>query len=115
MAEKQLAEVLLMEGDGIVRTDRWVGAGDEFSTDGYLSGQTDDRGADVRGDEVGYGVVDVAWVGGVEGAEDKEDLSCPMRRSVEEGCTRHVEGVFERWVALWFILGRGALGWADLS
>ena len=48
MAKKQLAEVLLMEGDGIVRTDWWVGAGDEFSADGYLSGQTNDRGADVR-------------------------------------------------------------------
>ena len=60
-------------------------------------------------------MVDVAWVRGVEGAEDEEDLSCTMRRGVEEGCTGHFEGVLERWVTLWFILGRGALGWTDLG
>ena len=100
--EHQVAEVLLVQDDVVVGAVGVVGLADQFGADGDLGGEADDGGADLVRDEVRDGAVDIAWVGGVEGAEDEEDLARAVARGVKEGGARHFQGVFEGRVAFWF-------------
>ena len=61
----------VVEGDsvGLGGRDGRVCARDEGAADGDLGGETDDGAGYVGGGEVRDGDVDVAWVGGEEGAE----------------------------------------------
>lgn len=92
-----------------------VGARDEFGADGDLGGQTDDGGSDMGLREGVDGHVDVAWVGGVEGAEDEEDLTRAVAWGVEQGGSGHFESVFERGVAFGFEAGAAVLSWTDFA
>jgi hypothetical protein len=51
-------------------------------TDGYLSGKTDDPDSYFVGDQGVDGLVDIAGVGGEEGAEDDENFSRTVTRCV---------------------------------
>jgi hypothetical protein len=47
--EEELAEVLLVQGDGVVGGGAAVGAGAELRADGDLGGEADDGDADAVG------------------------------------------------------------------
>ena len=64
-----------MEHNVVVSSVAVVGFRDELAADGDLSGEADDGASNIVSDEGVDGVVDVAWVGGVEGTEYKEDFA----------------------------------------
>ena len=102
--QHEFAEVLLVQDDVVGGGVVVVGAADQLGANCDLCGEADDGRGDLVADQVADGSVDVAWVGGVERAEDEEDFAGAVRGRVEEGCTGHFEGVFEGGVALGFLL-----------
>lgn len=93
----QLAEVRLVEDDGVVAAVVVVvvGLGDQFGADGDLGREPDDAGADLVLDQVRDRDVDVVRVAGVEGAEDDEDLARAVGRGVEEARARHLQRILQ--------------------
>ena len=86
--------MLLVESDAVVVAVTVVCFGDQFSADSHLGGKADDTGADLVLDQICDRLVYVAWVGCVEGAEDKENLSCSVNGGVEEVCSSHLECIY---------------------
>lgn len=54
--------------------------------------------------------MDIAWIGGEEGAEHNQRFSCAVARGMEERRPRHVEGVFEAGVPFWVLRPKGQDG-----
>lgn len=50
--------------------------------------------------------MDIAWVGGVEGPEDKEDFSGSVGGRVEEACSSHFKRILETWLSPWFLFSK---------
>lgn len=96
--------MLLVQHDGIVAGVAVIGFGDEFSADLDLGGEADDASADLVFDEVADGLVDVAWVSGIEGAEDEEDLSGAVGGGVKKARSSHLQRVFETRLTAGFLL-----------
>jgi hypothetical protein len=96
--------MLLVQDDGVVAQVAVVGFRDQFGADFDLRGETNDASADLVFDQVGDGQVNVAGVGGVEGTEDEEDLSCSVGRGVEEACSGHLQRVFQTRLAARLLL-----------
>lgn len=60
--DEQLAEVLVVQGDAVGACRAGIGLGYEVAADGDLRGEPDDADADLVGDEVRDGLVDVAGI-----------------------------------------------------
>lgn len=67
--------MLFVEGDAVDGVVAVVCAGAEVAAYSDLGGEADNGDADLVGGQCSYGLVDVAWVGGEEGAEDYEDFA----------------------------------------
>ena len=102
--QHEFAKVLLVQDDVVGGGVVVVGAADELGADRNLGGEADNSRSDLVAHQVADGRVDVAWVGGVQRAEDEEDFAGAVGRGVEEGCTSHFESVFEGRVAFGFLL-----------
>lgn len=55
-----------------------IGPFDESQADGHLGAESNDRGGDVRIDKGGDGGMDIARIGGEEGAEKQQYLAGSM-------------------------------------
>lgn len=51
--------------------------------------------------------MDVGGVGGNEGPEEQEDFAGAVGRGVEQSRARHVKGILQAWVSLWFLISEG--------
>lgn len=96
--------MLLVQNDGVIALVAVVGFGDQLGTDGDLGSEADDPGADLISDKVGDHEVNVAWISGMEGAEDEQDFPSSVGRRMEEACPGHLERVFQAWLAAGFLL-----------
>lgn len=106
VCHEQVAEVLLVHGDavdaGVVLAGP-VCLCAHFGADGDAGRQPDDADAHAVLDERADRHVDVARIGGQQGAEDDDDLACAVCWRVEEGGARHLERVLEAGIALWLL------------
>jgi hypothetical protein len=74
--------MLLVERDAIGGVVAAIRLCAELPTDGHLGREADDAYPDLIVDQRGYGLMDVAGIGGEEGAKDHEYLSGSVTGSV---------------------------------
>lgn len=69
--------MLLIKGDsvGSLGIERWIGAGDESTTNGHFRGETNHCADDVGGYKCFNGVVDIARVDSIDCTKDDEDFA----------------------------------------
>ncbi len=94
-----LSVVYFIHSDAVVALIATIGLAADFRADVHAGRETNDAHADAVADAGLDRVVDVARVGGEEGAEDDDDFAGAMRGRVVEGCAGHVQGILERGIA----------------
>ena len=106
MCEEQLSKVLLVHRNAVngvvVFGKAAVGLGAELRADSGAGCEADYADPDFVRNQGADGLMDVAWIGGEERAEDNEDLAGTVAGSVEECCAGHLEGILEAGVSLGF-------------
>ena len=100
----QFSEVLLVQDDRVARDVAVVGFRDQFATDGDLRRQPNDSCVYFVCDEAVDSSVDVTRVGGVQRAEDQQDLASAVARCMEQRRPRHLESVLKTRLSLRLLL-----------
>ncbi len=97
-----LPVVYFIHSDAVVALVATVGFAADLRANVHTGRETDDAHADTVADTDFDRVVNVARVGGEEGAENDDDFAGAVGGRVVEGCAGHVQGVLERGVAFGF-------------